>query len=170
MAPLSEGKDAVAGTARAGADVRDTGPVRPSCIDSLNNTTRRPQSIWLGQGNCEDRKSGGDQKVPRSSPAAGRGRDARVQTLRRGASATSIAEPEGNKLTQDPSPTRGGREAGLHPVRCHSRPADQTLDILRLETSSARRVRRPAAQCQGKRRNPPQSFLLTGFEFNNSNG
>ena len=58
---------------------------------------------WCGQGDREHRRSDRDQENPGSSRAAGRGRDARVQTLRPGTAATTIAGPEGTRLTADPS-------------------------------------------------------------------
>ena len=56
----------------------------------------------------------------RSSRAAGRGRDARLQTVRPRAAATTIAGPLGPRLTADPSLTHG-RKAGLtlrHSATC----------------------------------------------------
>ncbi len=67
-----------------------------------------------GQDDREHRRSRGDQANPRSSRAAGRGRDPCLQTLRPRATATRITGPEGTRLTADPSLTHGC-EAGLTP-------------------------------------------------------
>ena len=68
---------------------------------------------WRGQGHREHRRSERDQENPRSSRAARRGHDPRVQTLRPSAATSTIAGPERARLTADPSVTQGRRDARL---------------------------------------------------------